>query len=56
MARLIFQDLLEYMVKMDASDLFLNSGLPPSARIHGKVFVAPFPMIEHSDFDLGTSP
>lgn len=51
MARILFQDLLEYMVKADASDLFLNAGHPPSARVHGKVSAAPFEAIELDAFE-----
>lgn len=51
MARLLFHDLLDYMVKVEASDLYLNAGLPPSVRIHGKVTVTQLQPIEPSDFD-----
>ena len=36
MSRFLFQEMLNYMVKVEASDLFLNSGLPPSVRVHGR--------------------
>ena len=52
MSRHFFQELLDYMVKMEASDIYLNAGLPPSIRIHGRVSVAPFEVIDHSDFEL----
>ncbi len=51
MARLLFHDLLDYMVKVEASDLYLNAGIAPSVRIHGKVSVTPLAPIEPSDFD-----
>ena len=51
MSRFLFQEMLNYMVKVEASDLFLNSGLPPSVRVHGRVSIAPFDTIEHSDFE-----
>jgi twitching motility protein PilU len=52
MSRSLFQDLLDYMVKAEASDLYLNSGMAPSARIHGKVTLSPFEEINHSNFEF----
>lgn len=49
--RLLFQDLLDYMVKVEASDMFLNAGLPPSVRVHGKVSLTQLSPLEISDFE-----
>lgn len=52
MSRSLFQELLDYMVKVEASDLYLNSGMPPSVRVHGKVILSPFDEINHSNFEF----
>ena len=52
MRRFNFQELLEFMVKNDASDLFINIGEPPSVRINGRVHRLQASAVEPSDFEL----
>lgn len=52
MRRFNFQELLEFMVKNDASDLFINIGEPPSVRINGRVHRLQADAVEPSDFEL----
>lgn len=52
MARFIFQDLLDFMVKHDASDLYVNIGEVPSVRINGKLHKLQASPIEPSDMEL----
>lgn len=52
MARFIFQELLDFMVKHDASDLYVNIGEVPSVRINGKLHKLQASPIEPSDMEL----
>lgn len=52
MARFIFQDLLDFMVKHDASDLYINIGEVPSVRINGRIHKLQAQPIEPSDMEL----
>ena len=42
-------ELLTFVVKNNASDLHLSSGLPPMIRVHGDVRKITLPPMEHKD-------
>ena len=42
-------ELLAFVVKNNASDLHLSSGLPPMIRVHGDIRRINLPAMEHKD-------